>query len=161
MRVSKAILDNINESILSEKASIDWNNYLTLEEVKKFLSKDNKIESAKDIIYSNNFKDRFKDFKKSNWTKNELVKDLENYYNYGHFNESDNTKSQLELWKSQVDSKSNDELRSLLDKLYTNIQNYNKTNNEIKSKEIFDLIKKANYIENKLGVKITRGRILH
>lgn len=76
---------------LVEKASIDWNNYLTKEEVKEFLSKDDKIESAENIIYSKEFRKRYQDLhndlqKKYNnsWTKQELVKDLEKFYNNGH-----------------------------------------------------------------------------
>ena len=76
---------------LNEKASIDWNNYLTPEEVKQFLSKDDKVESAENIIYSNDFKPRYKDLhndlqKKYNnsYTKNELVKSLVDFYEGGH-----------------------------------------------------------------------------
>lgn len=79
------------ENKLEEKASIDWNNYLTKEEVKKFLSKDDKAESAENIIYSKEFRKRYQDLhnnlqKKYNnsWTKQELVKDLENFYTNGH-----------------------------------------------------------------------------
>lgn len=76
---------------LIEKASIDWNNYLTKSEIKKFLSKDDKIESAENIIYSKEFKDRYErlhnDLQKkynNSWTKKELVDDLFNFYTYGH-----------------------------------------------------------------------------
>lgn len=79
------------ENKLEEKASIDWNNYLTKEEVKEFLSKDDKVESAENIIYSKEFRKRYQDLhndlqKKYNnsWTKQELVKDLENFYTNGH-----------------------------------------------------------------------------
>ena len=79
------------ENKLEEKASIDWNNYLTKEEVKAFLSKDDKEESAENIIYSKEFRKRYQDLhndlqKKYNnsWTKQELVKDLENFYTNGH-----------------------------------------------------------------------------
>ena len=34
------LAQNIITNILTEKASIDWNNFLTPEEVEKFLSKD-------------------------------------------------------------------------------------------------------------------------
>lgn len=80
---------------LIEKASIDWNNYLTKDEVKQFLAKDDKIESAENIIYSKEFEPRYKDFhndlnKKYNnsWTKKELVQDLANFYYNGHLIES-------------------------------------------------------------------------
>lgn len=76
---------------LVEKASIDWNNYLTKDEVKQFLSKDDKIESAESIIYSKEFKPRYNDLhndlqKKYNnsWTKRELVQDLAKFYENGH-----------------------------------------------------------------------------
>ena len=76
---------------LVEKASIDWNNYLSKDEVKQFLSKDDKTESAENIIYSKEFRKRYQDLhndlqKKYNnsWTKQELVKDLEKFYNNGH-----------------------------------------------------------------------------
>ena len=79
---------------LNEKASIDWNNYLKPEEVKKFLSKDDKVESAENIIYSDEFKKRYQDLhndlqKKYNnsWTKRELTQDLANFYANGHLNE--------------------------------------------------------------------------
>lgn len=75
------------ENKLEEKASIDWNNFLTKKEVKDFLNKDDKIESAENIIYNtkgNFFNKYWKDFKKSGWTKQELVKDLENFYTNGH-----------------------------------------------------------------------------
>lgn len=85
------ILDIVKGIKLEEKASIDWNNYLTTEEVKKFLSKDDKVESAKDIIYSKEFEPRYKDLHnplqakfKNSWTRKELVKDLNNFYNFGH-----------------------------------------------------------------------------
>ena len=72
---------------LQEKANIDWNNYLTKDEVKKFLSKDDKIESAEDIIYDKNgnfFNKYWKNFKKQGWKKLELVNDLERFYTNGH-----------------------------------------------------------------------------
>ena len=72
---------------LQEKANIDWNNYLTKDEVKKFLSKDDKIESAENIIYDtkgNFFNKYWKNFKKQGWKKLELVNDLERFYTNGH-----------------------------------------------------------------------------
>lgn len=72
---------------LQEKANIDWNNYLTKDEVKNFLNKDDKIESAENIIYDTkgNFFNKYWDnFKKQGWTKNDLVKDLEQFYTNGH-----------------------------------------------------------------------------
>lgn len=86
---------------LIEKANIDWNNYLTPEEVKQFLSKDDKTESAENIIYSKEFRKRYQDLhndlqKKYNnsWNKSELVQDLVNFYNSGHLN-TDNLKEEF------------------------------------------------------------------
>ena len=72
---------------LEEKASIDWNNYLTKQEIKNFLNKDDKIESAENIIYDtkgNFFNKYWNNFKEQGWTKNDLVKDLEQFYVNGH-----------------------------------------------------------------------------
>lgn len=86
---------------LVEKASIDWNNYLSKDEVKQFLSKDDKTESAENIIYSKEFRKRYQDLhndlqKKYNnsWNKYELVQDLVNFYNNGHLN-TDNLKEEF------------------------------------------------------------------
>lgn len=90
MKRSKTLFESY-VTHLNEKAAIDWNNYLTSEEVKQFLSKDDKVESAENIIYSNDFKPRYKDLhndlqKKYNnsYTKNELVKSLVDFYEGGH-----------------------------------------------------------------------------
>ena len=79
------------EEKLEEKASIDWNNYLTQDEVHKFLSKDDKDKGAEEIINSKDFEKRYKDFhndlqKKYNnsWTKKELINDLVEFYKNGH-----------------------------------------------------------------------------
>lgn len=76
---------------LNEKATVDWNNYLSKDEIIKFLQKDDKIESAKDIIYNKEFANRFSGLhnelqKKYNnsCTKQELVKDLADFYYKGH-----------------------------------------------------------------------------
>lgn len=81
----------IKECFLTEKASIDWNNYLTPEEVKKFLSKDDKFEAAREIIDSEEFKPKYNDLHnslqakyKNSWEKDELVNDLVDFYNFGH-----------------------------------------------------------------------------
>ena len=83
--------DQKYESLLKERAVIDWNNYLTSKEVKKFLSKDDKNESAKEIIYSEEFEPRYKNLHnplqakyKNSWTKKELVNDLANFYYQGN-----------------------------------------------------------------------------
>ena len=85
------VIDCIINNKLEEKAVIDWNNYLTSKEVKKFLSKDDKNESAKEIIYSEEFEPRYKDLHnplqakyKNSWTKKELVNDLANFYYQGN-----------------------------------------------------------------------------
>ena len=68
--------------ILQEKASIDWNNYLTKQEIKKFLSKDDKVESAEEIVYNTKgdfYNKYFKDFKEQGWTK-----DLAQFFYNGH-----------------------------------------------------------------------------
>lgn len=154
MNISSKILENLNTPLF-EKASIDWNNYLTSDEVKRFLDKDDKIESAENIIYSKNFNSRFADFKKSGWTKQELVKDLERYYTFGHLNED-----AFDLWKSQMDNLSSELLNRNLDKLYNAVLNYK--DNEVKSNKMFNLLKKINYLENKLGIPHKKlGRILH
>ena len=82
---------NKSNNLKLEKASIDWNNYLTQDEVKQFISKDDKTESAENIIYSKEFRPRFKDLHNSlqakynnSWTKRELVDDLVSFYNFGN-----------------------------------------------------------------------------
>ena len=85
------LAQNIITNILTEKASIDWNNFLTPEEVEKFLSKDDKVESAEEIIYNSkgNFYNKyFKDLKDRGWHKMELVQDLVSFYENNHLNES-------------------------------------------------------------------------
>lgn len=146
---------NIINNILNEKASIDWNNYLTPEEVNNFLSKEDKVESAEKVIYDKSFNDRFNDFKKSGWTKKDLTKDLIKYYNNGHLNESIN-----DLWISQISKKSNEELKSYLDKLYKQLIQYNSKNSDIKSDDFYDLLNKIDYIENLTGSKPKIGRVL-
>lgn len=89
------ISQNIISNILTEKASIDWNNYLTPEEVNKFLSKDDKVESAEEIVYNtkgNFYQKYFDKFKDEGWTKRELTQDLSNFYNNKHLNEKTSNK---------------------------------------------------------------------
>lgn len=76
---------------LIEKASIDWNNYLTPEEVQKLKSKNDadKADVAGDIIDSKEFKDKLENFKKSGWTYEELVDDLLSFCWNGNLTESD------------------------------------------------------------------------
>lgn len=158
MDISFNIIHNLNE-----KASIDWNNYLTKEEVIKFLSKDDKVEAAEDIIYSNEFKPRYKNFHNdlqnkynNSWSKDELVQDLANFYYHGHLNESID-----ELWKSQISQKDDKQLQEYLNKLYRQLANYNKDNSDIKSTGFSDILNKIDFIENKLGVRPHIGRQLH
>ncbi len=211
-------------SILNEKASIDWNNFLTPEEVDKFLSKDDKVESAEEIVYNtkgNFYQKYFDKFKDEGWTKRELTQDLSNFYNNHHLNEKESNKdprikygpykdamgmwtidladgyitdsgdsfiqektkreclrmldtvvneinesiknlseSVNNLWYTQVSNKSEDELKVYLNKLYVRMSKYNDTNNEIKSKDFYDLLEKINYLEDLLGVKPKLGREL-
>lgn len=160
MGLSKNIIINLNE-----KAEIDWNNYLTKEEMKEFLSKDDKVESAENIIYSDNFKDRYKKFHnklqakyKNSWTKPELVQDLANFYYKGHLMEKvdDKSKNALELWKSQMNKKDTQQLTDYL---------FNKLYKELDKDLTYDqyniLLQKINYIENNLGISSKRGRKLH
>lgn len=151
----------INESNLYEKASIDWNNYLTKNEVIHLHQKDDKDEAAEDVIYSNEFKDRYEDFKKSGWKKPELRKDLATFIYKGNLTES--KKSNNILWKTQVDKKNNLELQDYLNKLYKRLNNFNDTpkSNELRSTEFYDLLNKITYIEDKLGIRPKLGRIIH
>lgn len=84
--IVQSYLDYKNSNKLEEKASIDWNNYLTPEEVRQFISKDDKVESAEDILYNVDgpwYQKYWCDFK-DDWSKRELVKDLANFYDNGH-----------------------------------------------------------------------------
>ena len=246
------LAQNIITNILLEKASIDWNNYLTPEEVNKFLSKDDKVEAAEEVIYNkkgNWFNTYWKDFKKEGWVKRDLVQDLANFYYKGHLNESlhlfgfvkdedgnskviedydypdkksfendlrangfivnrvcDNrdiyimdhsdylsvnqlknkikqiekdieegiaistdklmlqelkdllrkantvplNESAFDLWKSQIDSKSKEDLEKYLNKLYVRLSN---SSEKSAPTEFYDLLRKIEYVENKTGTK--------
>ena len=150
---------SITESTLLEKASIDWNNCLTPEEVSKFLSKDDKVESAEEIIYDtkgNFYNTYFKDFKNQGWSKYELTQNLADFYYNGHLNEDS-----YDLWTNQINQKSEPELQEYLDKLYKQLGTYNNSDSNLKSRKFDDLLNKINYVENKLGIKPKIGRILH
>lgn len=149
---------------LTEKACIDWNNYLTPEEVKDFLSKDDKVESAENIIRSNAFKPRYRDLHNdlqakynNSWTKDELIHDLVDFYNHGNLitesNYIDKDKKAFELWKSQIESKSDEDKTKYLGKLYKDLVNYNKTNSNIRSNDFYKLLDKIEFVESKLGIK--------
>ena len=149
----------LTESTLLEKASIDWNNYLTKSEVNKFLSKDDKVESAEEIIYNtkgNFYNKYFNDFKNQGWTKDELTQDLANFYYNGNL-----TEDAKDLWKSQINQKSEKELQEYLSRLYKQLKQYNQKDSELKSRKFDELLNKINYIEDKIGVKTKIGRILH
>lgn len=64
-------------------------------------------------------------------------------------------------WQYQIDLKFQDELEDYLKKLYNKLHNYNEHNIELKSKDFYELLKKIDYIENKLGIKPKIGRELH
>ena len=164
MNIGQSIITNI----LLEKASIDWNNYLTPAETSHLKSKDDKIEAAEDIIYSDDFKTRYDDFHNdlqakynNSWTKPELVQDLADFVYKGNLIES--KKSDDTLWKSQIDRKDNLELQDYLNRLYKKLSTYNTTqkSNEVRSSGFYDLINKITYVEDKLGIRPKIGRILH
>lgn len=83
---------------LIEKASIDWNNYLTPEEVHKILSSSDAVNSIYDIIDSKEFKDRLENFKKSDWTYEQLVDDLLAFYWNKNLRESETYRPTLTLY---------------------------------------------------------------
>lgn len=159
MKISQKIIRN-----LTEKASIDWNNYITPDELKTFLSKDDKVEAAEDLIYSDIFKDRYKRFhnklqKKYNnsWTKPELVRDLVNfYYNDNFLTEDDKMDKDFNLWKSQINKK---DTKELTDYLFNRL--YKALDKDLSYEQYILLLKKINYIENNLGISSKRGRKLH
>lgn len=165
------IRQQIIENILTEKASIDWNNYLTPEEVEKFLSKDDKVESAENIIYSKEFRPRYKDLhndlqKKYNnsWNKRELVQDLVQFYEFGNLlTEKEHKLSSYENWRQQIDNMSEEQLKNYISKLYKQYERFDdKTDTNIPPDRYVDLLKKITYIEKKLGYEQKRyGRKLH
>lgn len=67
----------------------------------------------------------------------------------------------LDLWKSQMNQKNEEELKTYLDKLYKQLYSYNDSSKDIKSNKFEFLLQKINYIENKLGIDSKKGRILH
>ena len=149
---------------LEEKAVIDWNNYLTPKEVEQFLAKDDKVESAENIIYSKEFKKRYKDFHNelqakynNSWTKRELVDDLVDFYNHGNLL----TEALDDKWKLQMDNKTHDELLQYLQGLYQKLSRFNDNDTKIKSQGFYELLDKINYVENKTGRKPKLGRELH
>ena len=71
-------------------------------------------------------------------------------------NEADKS---FELWKSQIDKKEEFDLRSYLNRLLKDLQNYDST--ELKSNKYDELLKKIDYVESRLGIKVDLGRILH
>lgn len=165
MGISRNIIINLNE-----KASIDWNNYLTAQEIHDFISGDDKLESASNIINSKAFTKRYHDLHNNlqakfnnSWNKDELAKDLENFYSNGHLitesNYVDQNKKAFDLWKTQIDSKNNDELRAYLDKQYNTLMKY--SSKDLDTFGYRDILRKISYIEDILGVKRKIGRELN
>ena len=173
MNIAQQIITNI----LNEKASIDWNNYLTKDEVKKFLSKDDKVESAEEIVYNtkgNFYNKYFKDFKKSGWTKRELTQDLADFYYNGHLNEDyvlrglqngksydlayDKSKSKLEKFRDEVVGNKVDttwiedvKLDEAVDKLWqSQIDNKSKEELEIYIDKLYKQLSRFNDTNNEV-----------
>lgn len=161
------IRQQIIENILIEKASIDWNNYLTPEEIDKFLSKDDKVESAEEIVYNTKgdfYNNYFKDFKKEGWTKRELTQDLAQFYYNGHLLiEKEHRLSSYQAWQQQIDNMSEEQLKNYISKLYIQYRKFDdKTDTNIPPDKYKDLLRKISYIEKKLGYEQYRiGRKLH
>ena len=126
--------------ILQEKASIDWNNYLTPEEVQKFLSKDDKVESAEEIIYNtkgNFYNKYFKDFKEQGWTKRELTQDLSQFFYNGHLIKEEYN---FDDYNKRIEEYKNKQLQDFINKLRTNFPKC-KVSEPIHSKYSGDRIK--------------------
>lgn len=71
-----------------------------------------------------------------------------------------NENKEFDLWKSQMDNKSLEELSHYIQTLYNKADKFNSKNFDIKSKEYLDLLKKIEYVESKLHIHRKRGRIL-
>lgn len=159
----KELLNKVMEESLNEKASIDWNNYLTSEEIKKFLNKPD-VDSIGEIIYDKSFKDRLENFKKSDWTDEELIDDLLSFYWNGHLlTEKEHRPSSYEFWQQQIDNMSEEQLKNYISKLYKQYREFddNKDTN-IPPNKYKDLLRKISYIEKKLGYEQYRiGRKLN
>lgn len=97
-----AMPDDNPELFDTTKTDIDWKDLLTKEEIKDFLSKDDKVESAENIIYADRFKDRRAKLKKSKGlTRRELVQDLTTWYSANRSILKEATISQLQTATSQ------------------------------------------------------------
>lgn len=147
----KDLLNNLPKNSLTEKASIDWNNFLTRDEVDQLFSKDDKVESAEEIIYNtkgNFYNKYYKDFKKEGWTKRELTQNLADFCYNGHFNGKQvlrESSKDFELWKKQIASKSRTELINYYNTLISKTRNPDKYN-------YLDIINKINYIEDTYNI---------
>lgn len=152
MRLYEQYIKNLNE-----KASIDWNNFLTRDELDILFHKDDKVESAEEVIYNtkgNFYNKYYKDFKKEGWTKRELVQNLADFCYKGHFNGKQVLREEtnsFKLWKNQIDSKSFEEIKDYYNRLINKMDRYNKA--DFKQKDYLDLVKKLEYIENKYNIK--------
>ena len=162
MNIGQQIIENI----LIEKASIDWNNYLTPEETNKFLNIDD-IEVANvagDILDNKSFKNRLENFKKEGWTYEELMDDLLSFYWNGHLlTEKEHKLSSYESWKQQIDNMSKEQLKSYINKLYKQYERFDDSKDtNIPPDKYKDLLRKISYIEKKLGYEQYRvGLKLH
>lgn len=165
MKIGQQIL----EQILIEKASIDWNNYLTPDEINQLFSKDDKVESAEEIIYNTKgdfYNTYFQDFKKEGWTKRELTQNLADFCYQGHFNEKQHLKEaskEFENWRQQIDNMSKEQLKNYISKLYKQYEKFDDTKDtNIPPDKYKDLLRKISYVEKKLGYEQYRiGLKLH
>lgn len=156
MSLSKNIITNLNE-----KASIDWNNYLTSED---FLAIKCMLQTPSTIIQhyieDGSFKELQSDIQKkynNYYSDKELVKSLEDYLHYNEIilNEDDKSKNALELWKSQMNKK---DTQQLTDYLFNKL--YKELDKDLTYEQYNILLQKINYIENNLGISSKRGRKL-
>ena len=165
MKIGQQIL----EKILIEKASIDWNNYLTSDEINKLFSKDDKVESAEEIIYNtkgNFYNNYFQDFKKEGWTKRELTQNLADFCYQGHFHGKQRLKEaskELENWQQQIDNMSEEQLKNYIQKLYKQYEKFDDSKDtNIPPDKYKELLRKIDYLEKKLGYAQRRiGRTLN
>ena len=165
MKIGQQIL----EQILIEKASIDWNNYLTPDEINQLFSKDDKVESAEEIIYNTKgdfYNTYFQDFKKEGWTKRELTQNLADFCYQGHFNGKQHlkeTSKEFENWRQQIDNMSEEQLKNYISKLYKQYERFDDSKDtNIPPDKYKELLRKIDYIEKKLGYEQYRtGLKLH
>lgn len=165
MKIGQQII----EQILIEKASIDWNNYLTPDEINQLFSKDDKVESAEEIIYNTKgdfYNNYFQDFKKEGWTKRELTQNLADFCYQGHFHGKQylrEVSKELENWRQQIDNMSKEQLKNYIQKLYKQYENFDSSKDtSIPPNKYKELLRKIDYLEKKLGYEqYTTGRKLN